>query len=86
MYIDLTDTPTDADIDRLLKKEIHAEVERVDTDFNPRVFYSFKDVTYQTFKDEKFRALLEKRFGKDAIETIFNEHDAAPEQKEIGPA
>ena len=81
-----TKTPEDADIDRLFEEEIRSEVKRVDTDFNPRVFYSFKDVTYQTFKDKKFRNLLEERFGQDAIETIFNEHDAAPEQQRINPA
>jgi hypothetical protein len=40
-------------------------------------------VTYQTSKDEKFRKLLEDRFGKDAIDNIFSEHDAAPEQAEV---
>jgi len=38
-------------------------------------------VTYETFKDQAFRELLEKRFGKAAVEAIFSEHDAAPEQK-----
>lgn len=76
-----TKTPSDADIDRLFAEEVRAEVKRVNTDFEPRVFHAFKDVTYQTFKNEKFRSLLEDRFGKDAIETIFTEHDAAPEQK-----
>lgn len=75
-----TKMPTDADIDRLFDEEVCAEVKRVNTDFDPRVFHAFKDVTYQTFKDEKFRSLLEDRFGKEAIETIFSEHDAAPEK------
>lgn len=78
-------TPSDADIDRLFAEEVRVQVERVNTDFNPRVFHAFKDVTYQTFKDKKFRCLLEERFGKVAIETIFSEHDAAPEQKAKGP-
>jgi hypothetical protein len=58
---------------------------RVRTDFEPKVFIAYKDVTYQTFKDEKFRELMEKRFGKDAINAIFNEHDAAPEQVKREP-
>ncbi|MEX1138495.1 MAG: hypothetical protein WEF53_04020 [Bacteroidota bacterium] len=74
------ETPADADIERLFQEEIRAEVKRVNTDFNPRVFHAFKDVTYKTFKDEKFRKLLEVRFGKDAIDRIFSEHDAAPEE------
>jgi len=73
--------PTEEDIRRLFQEDLAAEVERVNTDFNPRVFHTFKDVTYQTFKDADFRKLLDDRFGKDAIDRIFNEHDAAPEQK-----
>lgn len=74
-----TTTPTDADIERLFREEVKAEVKRVSTDFAPSVFYAFKDVTYQTFHDKEFRQLLEDRFGKDAIDRIFSEHDAAPE-------
>jgi len=74
-------TPTDDDIERLFAEEVEAEVKRVSTDFDPRVFHDFKDVTYQTFHDKDFRALLDKRFGKNAIERIFSEHDAAPETK-----
>jgi hypothetical protein len=29
---------------------------------------------------------MEERFGKDAIDRIFSEHDAAPEQKGEQPA
>ncbi len=76
----MNETPTDADIKRLFQEEIRAEVKRVNTNFNPRVFHAFKDVTYQTFKDDKFRKLLEDHFGKDAIDRIFSEHDAAPEE------
>lgn len=81
-----TNSPTDADIRRLFEEEIRAEVRRVKTDFNPRIFYAFKDVTYQTFQDEKFRKLMEEHLGKDAIDRIFSEYDAAPEQKGEQPA
>jgi hypothetical protein len=72
--------PDDADVKRLFEEDIKEEVERVRTDFNPEIFVAYKDVTYQTFKDEKFRKLIEDRFGKEAIDRIFSEHDAAPEQ------
>lgn len=81
-----TNAPTDADIKRLFEEEVRAEVKQVKTDFNPRIFYAYKDVTYQTFQDEKFRKLMEERFGKDAIDRIFSEYDAAPEQKGKQPA
>ena len=72
--------PTDEDIKRLFREDVQGEVSRVKTDFKPKVFTAYKDVTYQTFKDEKFRELMENRFGKESIAAIFNEHDAAPEQ------
>jgi len=73
--------PSDDDITRLFREEIQGEVDRVKTDFNPKVFTAYKDVTYQTFKDPNFRSLMEKRFGKKDIDRIFNEYDAAPEQQ-----
>ena len=76
-------TPTDADIKRLFEADVKTEVKRVNTDFNPRIFHAYKDVTYQTFKDENFRKLLEDRFGKEAIDQVFSEYDAAPEQAEV---
>lgn len=76
----MSKTPSDLDIERLFREEIQSEVRKVNTGFNPRLFYAFKDVTYQTFKDEKFRKLLEGHFGKEAIDRIFSEHDAVPEE------
>jgi hypothetical protein len=73
--------PTDDDITRLFREEVQTEVNRVKTDFAPKVFTAYKDVTYQTFKDPKFRELMEDRFGKEAIARIFKEYDAAPENQ-----
>ncbi|GEM_PF-4694707 len=39
--------PIDADIKRFFDEEIQSEAKRVGTDFNPRIFYAFKDVTPQ---------------------------------------
>lgn len=72
--------PSDDDIRRLFMDELEPEILRVASGFNPKVFYAFKDVTYHTFKDPKFRKLLDEQFGEAAIERIFSEHDAAPEQ------
>lgn len=72
--------PTDEDIKRLFIEDVQSEVNRAKTDFAPKVFIAYKDVTYHTFKDPKFRELMEKRFGKESIDAIFSEHDAAPEQ------
>jgi hypothetical protein len=71
--------PTEQDIERLFGEEVESEVSRVKTDFDPEVFTAYKDVTYQTFKEDKFRDLMEQRFGAEAIQRVFSEHDAAPE-------
>ena len=77
--------PTDEDIKRLFQEEVQSEVDRVKTDFHPKVFTAYKDVTYQTFIDPKFRALMEDHFGKTSIDRIFREYDAAPEQTQPKP-
>src|SRR5262249_6573228 len=73
--------PTDDDVGRLFREEVQSEVDRLKTDFSPKVFTAYKDVTYQTFKDPRFRALMENRFGKKDIDRIFGEYDAAPERQ-----
>ena len=77
--------PTNEDIKRLFLEEVQNEVDQVKKNFEPKVSITYKDVTYNTFKDSNFREIMEKRFGKDAIDTIFSEFDAAPEQKQCEP-
>lgn len=69
----------DADIRRLFREDVQGEVDRVKTDFAPRIITNYKDVTYQTFMEPKFRDILNGRFGQDAIDAILKEYDAAPE-------
>ncbi len=76
----LSPNPTESDIKRLFEEDVRGEVENVKTDFNPRIFTAYKEVTYETFKDAKFRELIEDHFGKEAIQQILSEYDAAPEQ------
>ena len=70
--------PTEDDIKRMFQENVQGEVNRVKTDFESKVFTAYKDVTCSTFKDPKFRELIEDRFGQEAIERIFREHDAFP--------
>lgn len=73
------DKITEEDVGRLFMEDIRREVERTQAEFKPRMFHAYKDVTYRTFQDDNFRKLLEERFGKDKVDQIFSEHDAAPE-------
>jgi hypothetical protein len=74
--------PTDDDVRRLFREEVQSEIDRLKTDFSPNVFTAYKDVTYQTFKDPRFRGLMENRLGKKDIDRIFSEYDAAPERQQ----
>ncbi len=74
-------TITDDDVKRLFQEDIQKELEAVQTDFNPKIRIDYKEITYATFVDKDFRALIEKRFGKEEIARILEEHDAAPERR-----
>ena len=76
---------SDADVKRLFEEDIQQEIEKVRTDFNPRIRIGYKEITYATFTDKAFRKLIEDRFGKKEIDRIFEEHDAAPEQRKDTP-
>lgn len=75
----LGNTLTAADVKRLFEEDVRADVERVTKTFNPVIFTAYKDVTYETFKDPKFREVIESYFGKDEVARVFAEYDAAPE-------
>jgi hypothetical protein len=77
----LGNTLTVADVKRLFEEDVRGEVDRVSKDFKPEIFTTYKDVTYETFKDPKFVDVLERYFGKDEIARVFKEYDAAPEQQ-----
>lgn len=68
-----------SDVRRLFEADVQNELDRVRTDFEPKVFKAYKDVTYETFKAPEFRQILDENFGTDAINRVFSEHDAAPE-------
>ena len=69
------------DVKRLFFEDIQQELEKVETDFDPAIRIDYKEITYATFVDKDFRKLIEDRFGKEEISRIFDEHDAAPEQR-----
>ena len=65
----------------MFEEDVCGAVERVKTDFNPQIFITYKDVTYETFKDPEFCKVVEDCFGKDAVDRILSEKDVAPEGK-----
>jgi hypothetical protein len=50
--------------------------------YQPKIKVVYKDLTYETIKDQAFRDLLQKSFpglGDQGVEGLFEEHDAVPE-------
>lgn len=72
---------SDEDVKRLFNEDIRQELEKVRTDFDPKIRIDYKEITYATFVDKDFRKLIEDRFGKQEIARILEEHAAAPEQR-----
>ena len=54
---------------------------KVDTVFAPSLTVRFKDVTYESIHDGKFREALDKVMPARTVEKLFREYDAAPEQR-----
>ncbi len=75
----LAESLTDNDVKRLLRQDIDHAISKALDAFNPTIKYMYKDATYQTYKDPKFRRIIDERFGENAIDIIMNEHLAAPE-------
>lgn len=64
---------------RLLDEALDRAFAGVVTDFNPKIRWIYKDVTYETIHNTDFRKGLEKGFGKERAAKLFSEYDAAPE-------
>lgn len=70
---------SESDARRLFGNDVGKSVDQIIRTFNPTISVIFKDVTYETFKDENFKKLLEVQFGEESVKEIFSEYDAAPE-------
>ena len=71
--------PEKADFRDAIRADLAKSFNIGDRFFTPVVKVNFKDLTYETIKDEKFRALLNKAFPSLSQQGIFEEHDSAPE-------
>lgn len=79
----LTAVPTDAMLLDLLRRELETAFRQGERFFNPDVRVQFKDLTYETIQNDKFRDALDRAFGQtggqSATAQMFDEFDAARE-------
>lgn len=75
----LSMTPSEEEIRSALKTELHAAFNTGERFFQPAVKVVFKDLTYETIQDEKFRDQVEAAFQGVTAKDLFEEFDAAPE-------
>ena len=71
--------PTQDDYRAALKADLAKAFNVGERFFRPAVKLNFKDLTYETISDPKFRGLLNQAFPSLGQQAIFDEHDAAPE-------
>jgi len=71
--------PKEPDVRRYAMDEIENALSNVRIEFDPSIFYTYKDVTYSTFQDKEFQKVITNNFGESAFTDIFNEHNAAVE-------
>jgi len=71
--------PSATDFRNAIRAELAKSFNIGERFFTPVVKVNFKDLTYETIKDEKFRTLLNKAFPSLSQQGIFEEHDSAPE-------
>lgn len=64
---------------RLLDEALGRAFAGMISEFCPTIEWVYKDVTFDTIHNEKFRKGLEKSFGAARAEKLFSEYDAAPE-------
>lgn len=86
----LSATPAEADMLDLVTKELTDAFGRAHQHARPEIRINFKDLTYETIKDPKFREALEVAYGRrgqpSAFSRLFEEFDAARESDEPSDA
>ncbi len=75
----LSMSPSEDEIRSALETELHAAFNTGERFFQPAVKVVFKDLTYETIQDKKFRDQVEAAFQGVTAKDLFEEFDAAPE-------
>lgn len=73
-------TPSEDEIRKALKDELHGAFNTGERFFQPAVKVVFKDLTYETIQDKKFRDQVEAAFQVGNARDLFEEYDAALEK------
>lgn len=78
----LNEYPDEEEVREALCAELAKAFDLTDDFYQPKIKTVFKDLTYETIKDPRFREQLRKSFpglGEQGVDDLFDEHDAAPE-------
>ena len=78
----LNEYPDEEEVREALCAELAKAFDLTDDFYQPKIKTVFKDLTYETIKDPRFREQLRKSFpglGEEGVDDLFDEHDAAPE-------
>jgi len=79
--------PSDEDLLCMIENDLQHAFGGVSALFDPELRCVFKDVTYESIQDNKFRTSLSeamrKAGGEGVVRQLFSEHDAAPEAAKL---
>lgn len=81
----LSASPSNDELVQVLASELAASLGQAEQVFKPELKVSYKDLTYETIQEEKFKEALEAAFKRSGqvgvLERMFEEYDAARESK-----
>lgn len=77
-----SDTLDDNGLREMLKEDLCRKFYSRETITSPEIKVQFKDISYETIHDQKFReALKNSGIPEPKLQELFSEHDVAPEKK-----
>ena len=81
----LTSKPTDEDLMGLLERDLEKSFGTSAEIFKPELRCVYKDVTYESISDSRFKQALSEALrgsgGERLVQQLFSEHDSAPEAR-----
>ena len=82
-------SPSEDEMQGLIEQELQGAFRNAQKLIKPEIKVVFKDLTYETIKEPKFREALEKAYGQlgqpSAFSQLFEEFDAARESEQLAP-
>lgn len=81
-----TATPTDKEMLQILERDLKRTCGKIASSIKPVARWVYKELTYESLGEPRFRKGLDRAFGEDAFASVFEEFDAAREARSRVPS